>query len=163
MQDLMQEILIVGMDQGGSDATVSSTVAGDYVNMENFAKITFVLTTGAVTVGGKIGIRKATALGGSGATEITSAWTGNKHYTATAGTYTATSLSPSTSSAKYIVVGNSSDSKTIYATFDATKLSASYPYVGAYFLGATWNAVITGTYILWGGRYQQAATPDPTL
>jgi hypothetical protein len=163
MQDLMQEVLVVGMDQGGANATVSSTAAGDYINMENFQKVTFLLTTGAVTVGGKIGIKKATNKSGGAAAEIVEPWIGNKHYTAAAGTYTATAMTKTVSSAKYIVVGNSSDSRTIHATFDATLLSASNPYVGAFFKSGAWNAVITGVYILHNGRYQQSATADPTL
>ena len=159
MQDLMQDVLVVGMDQGGANGQVTSTAAGDYVNMENFARVTFLLTTGAVTVGGKIGIRKAKNKSGASATVVTSAWDGGKYYKSATGSYA--SASSAASSGAYIVVGNSDDSKTIYGTFDATRLSASYPYVGAYFVSATWNAYITGTYLLHGQRYA-GTRADPT-
>ena len=160
MQDLMQEVQVVGMDaHTAATGAVTSTTAGDYVNMENYKKVTFLVTTGTVTTGGKIGIRKATAAGGSGATGITSAWDGSVDYTGTVGTYT---TAATTSSGQYMNVADADDSKVLYATFDAAKLSASYPYVGAYFVSSTWNAVITGVYLLHGGRYQQSAPPEAT-
>ncbi len=160
MIDLTNEVLFVSMKQGGTDATVSSTVAGDWVNMRNHGRVTLILTTGTTTVGGKIGIRKAKSKSGSSATEITSAWIGNKFYRAAAGSYTADSTA---SSGKYITVANSDDSKMLHATFDATNLSASYPYIGAYFVSSTMNAVIMGVYALWQTRYQGTAMSDPTL
>lgn len=160
MIDLTSEVLIISMKQGGSNATVSSTVAGDYINMENHGRVTFLLTTGTTTVGGKVGIRKAKNKSGASAAEVTSAWIGGKFYSTSAGLYAANSTA---SSGKYISVANSDDSKTLIATFDATNLSASYPYIGAYFKSAGMNAVIVGTYLLWQSRYQNVAMADATL
>ena len=157
--DIMSQIVPVGMDQGGANATVSSTATGDYVNMENYQFVTFLLTTGTITVGGKVGIRKSKTAAGSAETEITSAWVGNKFYSTATRSYSATSTG---SSGKYIVVANSDDSKTLYATFDATLLSASYNFVGAYFVSSTWNGVITGTYLLHGPRYSPPGA-DPVV
>ena len=161
MQDLSQQVAFVDMAQGGSDATVSSTAEGDWVNMENHQKVTFVLVTGTVTVGGKIGIRKAASASGTtkSSTAITSAWDGGKFYS---GATIATTANSTVSSGAYIQVANSDDSKIFTATFDAKKLSASYPYIEAYFVSSTWNAVIMGTYVMWKTRYQQASMPNPT-
>ena len=115
MQDLMQEVLAVGMDvHTAATGKVTSVATGDWIHMENFQKVTFLFTTGTVTVGGKIGIQKATNKSGSGNVTITNStpagievWAGGKDYTAAAGTYAAAST---TSTGAYINVANSDDS-----------------------------------------------------
>ena len=155
MQDLAQEARIV---QAFPPKVYSATTAGDYVNMENYAKATLILETGTVTVGTQVSIRNAKTYSGSGATAIAAPFVGGKYLK----NYTATSATSSTS-VHYLVVGNSDDSTTFVATVDANALTNGYPYLNAYIVTSAVSGALSGTWVLHGARYQQDAPPDPRL
>jgi len=154
MIDASQEIRI---QQALPPATYSSVQAGDYLNMENYAKATLVIETGAVTVGSKISIRNATAAGGSGAVALAAPFDNGKYYKG----YVATSATSSTS-IDYITIGNSDDSTTFIANIDASKLTAGFPFISMYVVDSTMNGIIGATWLLHGARYQGNPPPDPT-
>jgi len=154
MIDLGQEIRV---QQALKPATYTSVAAGDYLNMENYAKATLVIETGTVTVGSKISIRNATAAGGSGAVALADPFVNGKYYKG----YTVTSATSSTS-VDYLVIGNGDDSTTFVATIDASKLTAGYPFINMYIVDSTMNGTISGTWLLHGARYQGDPPPDPT-
>lgn len=154
MIDASQEIRI---QQALPPATYTSVQAGDYLNMENYAKATLVIETGTVTVGSKISIRNATAAGGSGAVALADPFDNGKYYKG----YVATSATSSTS-IDYITIGNSDDSTTFIANIDASKLTAGFPFINMYVVDSTMNGTISGTWLLHGARYQGDPPPDPT-
>lgn len=154
MIDLAQEVRV---QQAIPPATYTSVQAGDYLNMENFAKATLVIETGTITVGSKISIRNATAAAGSGAVALAAPFVNDQYYKG----YTVTSATSSTS-IDYINIANGDDSTTIVATIDASVLTAGFPFINAYVVDSTMNGTISGTWLLHGTRYQGDPPPDPT-
>ena len=154
MIDLGQEIRV---QQAIPPATYTSVQAGDYLNMENYAKATLVIETGTVTVGSKVSIRNATAAGGSGAAAIAAPFVNSQYYKG----YTVTSATSSTS-VEYITIANGDDSTTIIATIDANSLTAGYPFINAYVVSSAMNGTISATWLLHGARYQGDPPPNPT-
>lgn len=150
---------------GYPSATISSVASADWVCMENHTMCRVILNTGTVTVGGKIKVQKATNKSGSGAADVARPFVNNKYEkqtTASLAGYTLTSQTSSTS-VGMITVGNSSDSRIIYADIPATVTSASKAYINVKFVSSTFNMVAGVTYEMYGTRYQQASIPDPTL
>ena len=154
MQDLAQE---VRFQQAFPPQVVASVLATDYLNMENYAKATLVIETGAVTVGSKVSIRNATAAGGSGAVALADPFAGGKYYKG--GVFTSAT---SSTSIDYLVIGNSDDSTTFVATVDASKLTAGFPFISAYVASSACNAYLSATWVLHGARYQGDPPPSPT-
>jgi hypothetical protein len=154
MIDLSQEVRV---QQALPPATYTSVQAGDYLNMENYAKATLVLETGTVTVGSKVSIRNATAAGGSGAVALANPFVNDQYYKG----YTLTSAS-SSSSVNYMVIANGDDSTTLVATVDASSLTAGFPFINVYINDSTMNGAVSGTWLLHGARYQGDPPSDPT-
>ncbi len=158
MQDLIQE---TARGIAIPVASYSSAHTNEWVNMENHAKITFTVFTGAVCSSGLLlSVKAATSKSGSSSETLAAPWDGGvfyKHTTATAPTKTSAS---SSSSVAYMVVG-SSTSAVYYATVDASKLPAAKPYVTlAAKANSASSCLLAGTFEAWGTRYQQEAVPD---
>lgn len=154
MQDLAQEIRV---QQAIPPATYTSVQAGDYLNMENYAKATLVLETGTVTTGSKVSIRNALNASGSSVAAIAAPFVGGQFYKG----YVVTSAT-SSGSVDYITIANGDDSTTFVATIDASELTAGLPFINAYVVDSTMNGAISATWLLHGTRYQGDPPPSPT-
>jgi hypothetical protein len=158
MQDLVQQ---TARGIAIPVASYSSAHTVEWVCMENHAKMTYTIFTGATcTAGTKLKIQCATNKSGSSAANIAAPWDGGvyyKHTTTTAPTKTSAS---SSSSVQYIVVGTST-SAVYYATVDASKLAAGKPYIGLVAKGNSASSCLAAaTFEAWGTRYQQEQVLD---
>jgi len=157
MQDLIQETA-----RGISipAASYSAAHTAEWINMENHAKVTFTIATGAVTGGTKLKIQCATSASGSGAANVAAPFDGGIYYKHTTTTVPTKTSASSSTSVDYIVIGASS-SAVYYATVDASVLAAGKPYVSLVAKGASASsALMCGTFECWGTRYQQEAMLD---
>lgn len=153
MQSLIEEAKIIN---GLVPASRNSAASGDYVSMENYDKVTFIISIGAITAGGNVLIQQAkTAAGGSAATL-------NFDYyhkmTASTDTYTKTSANTA-SSADCITVGNSSDNKIFVVEVPASKLSSGFKFVNVKTPAAFSAGLSSVVAIAHKARYAQSAPP----
>jgi hypothetical protein len=158
MQDLIQE---TARGIAIPVASYSSAHTNEWVCMENHAKITFTVFTGAVCSSGlSLMVRAAPSKSGSSAETLAAPWDGGvfyKHTTTTAPTVTAVT---SSTSIEYMVVGSSINA-VYYATVDASKLPATKPYVTlAAKANSASSCLIAATFEAWGTRYQQEVVLD---
>lgn len=138
--------------------TYSSAHTHDWVNMENFAKVTFtVITGGTCTAGVKLKVQCASASGGSGAANVADPFDGGIYYKQTTTTTPTRTSASSSGSVDMIVVGTST-SAVYTATVDASELADGKPYVSLVAKdNAASSADMAGIFELWGNRYQQEA------
>ena len=138
-------------------ATLSSVAATDIINMENYDKVTYIVTMGTVTTGGAISIREMDSVSDTVASESRLAldfyW--EKTHGAS-GTITKTTAD-SISSYGGITVADADDSKMWIFTVRGSMLTSSNNCVALYFDTSAFNATpVQVTAICQGARYQQA-------
>lgn len=153
MQSLVEEAKVVNVI---TPAALSSATSGDYISMENYDKVTFIIQGGAITTGGNVIVQEAkTAAGGSGQTLNF----GSYHKrTASTDTYTKTSAD-SSGSADCITVGNSDDNLTWIVEVNAAQLSDGYKFVNVKTPAAFSTAIMGVTGVAHKARYAQASPP----
>lgn len=119
--------------------TVSSVAATDIVNMSEYDKVTFLITTGTVTTGGGISFRQMDAVGDTVASESRVAidyyW---EQGGAASDTYTKNSAD-SLSSYGGITVANGDDSRVFIAEIRGSQLASSNNCVACYFDDSAFN------------------------
>ena len=119
--------------------TVSSVAATDVINMSEYDKVTFIITTGTVTVGGGISFREMDAVGDTVASESR---VGIDYYWEQGGsasdTYTKNSAD-SLSSAGGITVADGDDSRVFITELRGSQLTDGNNCVAAYFDDSSFN------------------------
>ena len=138
-------------------AALSSVAATDIIHMENYDKVSFIVTCGTVTTGGGISVREMDSVSDTVASEsrlgINYYW--EKTHSAS-GSHTKTSAD-SLSSAGGITVANGDDSKMYVFEVRAEQLSSSNDCIALYFDDSTWDATpVQVTAICHRARYKQA-------
>jgi hypothetical protein len=154
MQSLIEEAKIVSMLV---PASRSSAASGDYVNMENYDKLTIIFDVGAVTAGGNVFIQQAKTAAGASAAKMANIDYFHKR-TASSDTYTRTATTAA-SSADAVVIGNSSDNKTFVVEVRASQLSSGFKFVNVLVPGAFSGALTCCIGIAHKARYAQSAPP----
>ena len=138
-------------------ATLSSVAATDIINMENYQKVTFILTMGTVTTGGAVSIRQMDSVSDTVASEsrvpLDFYW--EKTHGAS-GTITKTTADTITSHGG-ITVADADDSKMWIFTVDGHMMESSNNCVALYFDTSAFNATpVSVTAICQLARYKQS-------
>ena len=141
-------------------STVSSVAATDIITMNDYHKVTFIVTTGAVTVGGGISVRQMDSVSDTVASEsrlgIDYYW---EKTAATAAAYTKTSAD-SVSSYGGITVANGDDSKMFVFEVRGSQLTSGNDCIALSFDDSTWNAALVQVTAIGHPRYPQATPLD---
>jgi len=136
-------------------ATVSSVAATDIITMNDYHKVTFIVTTGTVTVGGGISVRQMDSVSDTVASESR---LGIDHYyektAATAAGFTKTSAD-SVSSYGGITVANADDSKMYVFEVRGSQLTDGNDCIALSFDDSTWNAALVQVTAIGHPRYPQ--------
>lgn len=137
--------------------SVSSVAATDIINMEDYQKVTFIVTTGTVTVGGGISVRQMDAVTDTVASEsrlgIDCYW---EKTAAASGSHTKTTAD-SLSSYGGVTVANGDDSKMYTFEVRGSALTQGNNCIALYFDDSTWNAAgVSVLAICHNSRYHQA-------
>ena len=141
-------------------ATVSSTAATDIMTMNDYDKVTFVVTTGTVTVGGGISVRQMDSVADTVANE--SRLGIDRYYEKTAATaagFTKTSAD-SVSSYGGITVANGDDSKMFVFEVRGEDLTDGNDCIALSFDDSTWNAALVQVTAIGHPKYRQATPLD---
>src|SRR6056297_1285899 len=141
-------------------ATVSSTAATDIIKMSDYHKVTFIVTTGTVTVGGGISVRQMDSVSDTVASE--SRLGIDSYYEKTAATaagFTQTSAD-SVSSYGGITVANADDSKMFVFEVRGDQLDDDNDCVALSFDDSTWSAALVQVTAIGQPRYRQATPLD---
>jgi hypothetical protein len=137
-------------------ATVSSVAATDIINMKNYHKVSFIVTTGTVTVGGGISVRQMDSVSDTVASEsrlgIDCYW---EKTAAASGAHTKTAAD-SLSSYGGITVANGDDSKQYIFEVRGDQLDSSNNCIALSFDDSTWNAALVSVTAVCHPRYHQA-------
>lgn len=137
-------------------ATVNSVAATDIVTMNDYHKVTFIVTTGTVTVGGGISVRQMDSVSDTVASEsrlgIDYYW---EKTAATAAAFTKTSAD-SLSSYGGITVANGDDSKMFVFEVRSSQLTQGNDCVALNFDDSTWNGALIQVMAIGHPRYPQA-------
>jgi len=153
MQSLINEAKVINVL---SPASRNSAATGDWISMENYDKVTFIIQTGSVTAGGNVKVLEAINTSGSSSATLNFGTYWKR--TAATDTYTKTSANSSTS-ADCITIGNSSDSKTWVVEVPAAMLSDSKKAVTVSVPVAFSAALTSVIAIAHKARYAQGAPP----
>ena len=137
-------------------ATLSSVAATDIINMENYDKVTFIVTMGTVTTGGNISIRQMDSVSDTVSAESRLAL--DYYYEKThsaSGSITKTSAD-SISSYGGITVADADDSKMYIFEVRGEMLTSSNNCVALYFDTSAFNATpVQVTAVCHRARYKQ--------
>jgi len=138
--------------------TVSSVAATDVINMSEYDKVTFLVTTATVTVGANVSFRQMDSVADTVASESR---VGIDYYWEQGGsasdTYTKNSAD-SISSAGGITIANGDDSRVFIAELRGSQLSSSNNCVALYVDDSTANMAMEVLAIC-HPRYKQASPP----
>lgn len=138
-------------------AAHGSAATGDYINMKNYDKVSFWITTGAVTTGGNVIIKEAKDVSGTSAATLSF---GTFWEDAGAGVDAFTQRSADTStSADCVTIADADDSTNFIVEVLAETLSASFDCVTATIPAALSTANMAILAIGHKARYQSYNPP----
>lgn len=152
MQSLVEETKVIEVLP---PASRSSAATGDWISMENYDKVSFIIQTGAVGTGGDIKILEATSASGSSSAQVDIS---NYYKRSSADTYTKASAD-SVSSNGGITVADADDSTTWVVEVNGASLSATKPWVTVQMPGAFATALTSVVAIAHKARYASQAPP----
>ena len=141
-------------------ATLSSVAATDIITMNDYHKVTFILTVGTATTGGNVSVRQMDSVSDTVANESR---LGIDYYwekTAAAGTSLTKTSADSISSAGGITVANADDSKMYVFEVMGSQLSSSNDCIALYFDSSTWNTTLVQVTAIGHPRYAGATVQD---
>lgn len=141
-------------------ATLSSVAATDVITMNDYHKVTFIMTFGTTTTGGNVSVRQMDAVGDTVASEsrlgIDYYW---EKTDITGAAFTKTTAN-SVSSAGAITVADADDSKMYVFEVHGSQLSSSNDCIALYFDTSAFNATIVQVTAIGHPRYPQATPLD---